>query len=90
MGDHEAVDRAVIQAVKDLGEIDILINNVCYSKKLLFPQTMMLISRLGWPRSRHASALSRAEDIRHRHHEQYQCKWLHVCGAFRSEPLHAI
>lgn len=29
IGNHESVDKGVAQAVKDLGQIDILINNVC-------------------------------------------------------------
>jgi 3-hydroxy acid dehydrogenase/malonic semialdehyde reductase len=33
VGDHEAVDKAVASAVEDVGQIDILINNV----RLLIP-----------------------------------------------------
>lgn len=29
IGNHESVDKGVAQVVKDLGQIDILINNVC-------------------------------------------------------------
>lgn len=45
VGNYEAVDKGVAQAVRDLGPIDVLINNVCQLLDLLKMKTWTPYSR---------------------------------------------
>lgn len=95
VGDHEAVDKAVLSVVKEMGEIDVLINNV--SSRTTPPIRSNRQEKwieganqtTGRTRPRRPKRLPRSQNHRHHHHEQHKHQRLHVRHLQRAKPLHA-
>lgn len=68
---YEAVNAAIESSIAELGDIDFLVNNVCFgvcTKRA----SVMLIHDAGWSRSWSSSIVPRIEHTRHSDHEQHQ------------------
>lgn len=88
VGNYTDVEDAVSSSIKEMGHIDILINNVTRSIYSPFTLNSLLTKYAGRPSPRSPKHIPPAQNPRHNDHEQHQHQRLHVHGPRGSQPLH--